>query len=93
MGRGVLGGVGAGRVAGMSLFREVLNPQGEITRLATREQNFRASIKAYFASLPICSMCRRKKLITKHRREVGLCAGCEKKGNYAKDGTSYVNRT
>ena len=67
------GGMGAG------LFRIVVNHQGEVTRLATREQNFRASIKIYLASVPVCSRCRRKKLITKRRREVGLCAGCEKK--------------
>ena len=66
----------------MTIFREVINPQGEITRLATHEQNLRQSIKYYQASLPLCSRCRRKKLVTKHRREVGLCAGCEKKGSF-----------
>ena len=83
VGWGVLGRMGTGRVVDMTLFREVINPQGEITRLATHEQNFRQSIKAYHASLPLCSRCRRKKLIARKRREAGLCAGCEKKGNYA----------
>lgn len=54
----------------MALFRIAVNPQGEITRLATPEQNLMASIKVYYASVPVCSRCRRKKLKTKRRREV-----------------------
>jgi len=50
---------------------------------------FRASAKAgyrrYLKSLPLCWYCRRVKLAEKKRREVGLCAECEKRGSYAKD--------
>jgi hypothetical protein len=59
-------------------------PQINPIMLATPEQNFRDSIKRYYASMPVCQRCRKKKLIEKRRREVGLCAGCEKKASYAK---------